>query len=177
MADNDSNRPPNLIPPFNRRKLSASHLTKLGKAINRGNSGVDPPYQVLPPVVATDTGQTLAGLCITIDGNGAVIAAGMNLGGATVQVQMACKVTKWTVEGDASGSIAVDVQRAAGGVPSASIVGSGNKPALSSQQYATAAPTGRTSVALAAGDIIGFAISGTPTTVKRVTVTLQVAIP
>ena len=53
MDDFNNNRPPNLIPPFPRNKLSASHLGKLSRAINRGNSGIDPPYQVVPDVIAS----------------------------------------------------------------------------------------------------------------------------
>jgi hypothetical protein len=169
----DTNRPPHLIPPFKRQKLSASHLSKLSNAINRGNSGVDPPSQVLP--AAPPFGQTLANITITIDGGAAVIAVGMALGGATVEVPVPARIINWTVEADQSGSIAVDVTRANKGVPSSSIVGTGNVPALSSAQYASAAPSGWTSVALAPGDVIGFAILGGPASVTRVTVTLRVA--
>ena len=168
------NRPPNLIPRVGRQRLTIGQVNALSGAINRGASGVNPPYQVLPP--ATPQAGTLDNITITIDGGGAAIPAAMALGGATVEVPRGCNIVNWTVEGDASGSIVVDVTRAAGAVPSASIVGTGNKPTLASAQYATAAPSGWTSTDLAAGDIIGFAVSGTPATVKRVTVTLRVAL-
>ena len=117
----------------------------------------------------------LGSISITIDGGGNVISStNPTLGGATVEVPANCTITNWTVEADASGSIAVDVTRANKAVPSTSIVGAGNKPTLATAQYATAAPASWTSVDLVEGDIIGFAISGTPATVKRVTVTLRV---
>jgi hypothetical protein len=173
MAEVEANRPPNLIQLFGRQKLSAGHLSKLARAINRSNTGVDPPYQVLPP--SPPFGQLLQNITITIDGGGSVIPAAMALGGATVEVPSVARILNWTIEGDVSGSIVVDVTRANKDVPATSIVGGGNKPTLSSAQYASAAPSGWTSVALAPGDIIGFSISGTPASVTRVTVTLRVA--
>ena len=114
-------------------------------------------------------------ITITIDGGGAVLSStNPTLDGATVEVPYACTLASWTVEGDAAGSVVVDVLRANRAVPTASIVGSGNKPTLGSAQYASAVPSGWTSIALAQGDIIGFAVISA-TTVKRVTVTLRVA--
>ena len=51
MSDADLNRPPNLFPPYGRKSV-AGQLGKMGRAINRGNQGVDPPYQVLAAVAA-----------------------------------------------------------------------------------------------------------------------------
>jgi hypothetical protein len=114
-------------------------------------------------------------LSITIDGGGsAITTSSPTMGGATVKVPMACSIVGWTVESDASGSIVVDVLRANAGVPSLSIVGSGNNPTLSGEQYASAAANSSwTSKALAANDIIGFSVISA-TTVQRVTVTLTV---
>ena len=96
------------------------------------------------------------------------------MGGATVQVPCACMIMGWTVESDASGTIAIDVTRANKDVPSASIVGSGTKPGLSSAQYADDTPTSWTSVNLAQGDVLGFSVASA-TTVQRVTLSLTVA--
>lgn len=110
---------------------------------------------------------------IVIDGGGSAITTGSpTMGGATVVIPSARTIVSWTVEADASGSIVVDVLRANAGVPSASIVGGGNKPTLSSAQFA--GPTnvsGWTSTALAANDVLGFSVSSAAT-VTRVTVTL-----
>ena len=130
----------------------------------------DSPYYVFTRVPMASN------IVITIDGGGSVITSSLpTLGGATVEVPYDCTIVNWTVESDTSGSIAVDVIRANKNVPSASIVGiSGNKPTLTAQQYASAVPSDWTSLALVQGDIVGFTISGTPASVKRVTVTLRV---
>ena len=64
MAEADLNRPPNLIPPFGRQGLSAGHLSKLSRAINRGASGVVPPYQLLPERTDNGNGPTFAVMTI-----------------------------------------------------------------------------------------------------------------
>ena len=98
------------------------------------------------------------------------------MGGATIPyVPMPCNIIGWALESDASGSIVVDVLRInKSGPPSASIVGSGNMPTLSSAQWNSAVPSGWTSVALAVGDCIGFKVISA-TTVQRVTLALTVA--
>lgn len=168
-------RPPYILPQY-RGGTRPSYIrqNQLVDSINRSNTGVAPPYQLEPDLPA-NTG-LLNNISITIDGGGSNIASGSpSLGGATVELPYDCTILSWTVEADVSGSIAIDVTRAVKAVPSTSIVGSGNKPTLSSQQYASALVSGWTSVALAQGDIIGFALSGTPATCTRVTVTLRVA--
>ena len=168
------NRPPNLLPPHrSHARQSAKRQNETIEAINRTNTGVAPPFGVY--LESYPVQSTLANITITIDGGGAAITTSSpTMGGATVEVPCACQIVNWTVESDASGSIAVDVTRANKAVPSSSIVGSGNKPALSTHQYASAAPSGWTSVQLAQGDIIGFSVASA-TTVQRVTVTLRVA--
>lgn len=122
--------------------------------------------------LSTKGGLPGSNISVTIDGGGTVISSSNpSMGGATVVIPAACTIMGWVVEGDTSGSIVVDVKRANAAVPSASIVGAGNKPTLSGAQYAAAAPTGWTSNALAANDVIGFSVSSA-TTVQRVTVTL-----
>jgi hypothetical protein len=155
---------------------------KTGKYLKRG-PGAFTAMESVPagstPVMAwvkiQDRG-TGDGPTITIDGGGSVLSStNPTMGGATVEVQRDCSIVQWTVEGDAAGAIVVDVTRANKAVPSTSIVGSGNKPTLTaSNQYASAAPSGWTSVDLKQGDIIGFAVISA-TTVTRVTVTLRVA--
>jgi hypothetical protein len=169
-------RAPFVLQPF-RKGLRfgdvSGRLSEISDDINRANTGTPPPALIITEL--TPAIDTLENISITIDGAGsAITSAAPTLGGATVEIPTACQIVNWTVEADASGSIAVDVKRANKAVPSASIVGTGNKPTLATNQYASAAPSGWTSVALEQGDIIGFAISGTPATVQRVTVTLRV---
>jgi hypothetical protein len=116
---------------------------------------------------------SLKALGASFDGGGAVI---VNTAVGYVTMPFGGTITNWYVVGDQSGSIAFDILRAAAGagVPTASIVGTGGKPALSSVQLDSDEPTGWTSTTLAAGDTIKFAISGTPASVKWVSLVLQV---
>lgn len=106
---------------------------------------------------------------IIIDGGGGVILAGQK---GQVHIPFSLSISKWWVMADQSGSIVVDVLRANNAVPSASIVGAGNSPTLSASQYTSAAPSGWTSTALAADDWITFSVTGSPSSVTRVTVVL-----
>ena len=106
-----------------------------------------------------------------------ITAAVPTTSGACVLITIPCRIMKWTIFADVSGSAVVDIWRANGAVPTSanSIVGSGNKPTLSSEQFASAVPNNAwTSVQLNPGDLIGFGISGTPSTCTRVTVALTV---
>lgn len=169
-----SNRPPFIVPQYRSGIIpSARRQNELALAINRTNTGIMQPIQVIPD---NHMQVRYTNISITIDGGGSVISStNPTLGGATVEIPLPGTIINWTVEADASGTIAVDVTRANQAVPSSSLVGTGNKPALSTAQYASALPSGWTSVFLAQGDIIGFAISGTPVTVKRITVTLRLS--
>lgn len=108
---------------------------------------------------------------ITIDGGGSAIVAGSY---GYTQIPYACTLTAWTVLADQSGSCTFDVKRSTySGFPSTtSLVGSGNAPLLSSVQKNTAAPSGWTSVTIAAGDVLEFSISGI-TSVMRVNLILK----
>lgn len=106
---------------------------------------------------------------IIIDGGGAAILAGQK---GQVHIPFAVTITKWWIMGDQSGSITVDVLRANDAVPSASMVGGGTKPNLSTSQYTSAAPSGWTSTTLAVDDWITFSVTGSPTSVTRVSIAL-----
>lgn len=109
---------------------------------------------------------------ININNGSAVIAAGNK--GQIGPIPYPMTVASWTVIAEQSGSIVIDVLRANNGVPSASIVGGGgNKPTLSSSQYATAAPSSWTSTSLVANDILDFSVTGTPSGVQQCTVSLK----
>lgn len=105
---------------------------------------------------------------LVIDGGGSVVTTGQK---GQIHVPFAVTITKWWVIADQSGSITVDVLRANNGVPSVSMVGAGNKPTLAASQLTSAAPSGWTSVALAADDFLDFNVSG-PATLTRCTVVL-----
>jgi hypothetical protein len=86
-------------------------------------------------------------------------------------------IVGWTIVSDVSGSIVIDITRAAGAVPVASICGTGTKPILSSAQYAGGNTfTNWTSTAIHQGDVIGFKVNSV-TSVTRVTLTVRCTVP
>ena len=100
-------------------------------------------------------------LGVTVDGSGGVITAGVK---GYVRVPYACTINTWSILTNNSGvgaTITFDIWRANNAIPTAgvSLVGGGGvKPFLTSNtaQITSAAPSGWTSVTLAANDILGF---------------------
>lgn len=89
----------------------------------------------------------------TIDGSGGTITFGVK---GYVQVPYACTINSWRIIANASGSIVVDVYKAAAPtIPTVSITGSA-KPTLSSQQTATSSTLTGWTTSIAANDILGF---------------------
>lgn len=107
-----------------------------------------------------------------IDGGGNPITTGVK---GFVRLPWAANLASWIVMADQSGSISVDVLRANNAVPSASMVGAGNKPGLTASQFSgVVTPSGWTSTAFAANDWIGFNVISAAT-VTRVTVDLNLS--
>ena len=102
---------------------------------------------------------------ITVDGAGTVLTVGSK---GFVTVPYDCTLTNWYLAADQAGDVVFDLKR--GGT---SIVGTGNAPTLSSAQTANAAVSGWDSVAITAGDIIEFEITGTPATITRVNLVIK----
>jgi hypothetical protein len=115
---------------------------------------------------------------ITVDGIGAVIAAGVK---GYVVVPFACTIVAATLLSiDASataGSIAFDVLKSnlAGYPPSSSIVASA-PPTLSSQNHSRDTTLTGWTTSISAGDVIGFSVKSlpTPASVTRVVLILEV---
>lgn len=89
-----------------------------------------------------------------------------------IHIPFPLTINKWWIMAEQSGSIVFDILRANNAVPSASIVGTGNKPTLSSAQFNSATPSGWTATTLVKDDFIDFSVSGSPTSIQTVTVTL-----
>ena len=102
---------------------------------------------------------------LTVDGGGAVLTAGSK---GFITVPYACTITNWYLAADQSGGVVIDVKRSG-----ASIVGTGNHPTLSTTQSGNAAVSGWTSVAITAGDILEFVVTGTPATLTRVNLVIK----
>lgn len=116
-------------------------------------------------------GVSAGAILATINGGGSVITAGKK---CAVRAPYACTITGWTATADASGSISVQVNKAdyATFPTTASIVASAPI-ALSSVQKQTGSPTGWTT-AIAAGDIIEFEVTGSPATITRLDISIEV---
>ena len=111
-----------------------------------------------------------------IDGGGNAIATGSK---GHLSIPFACTLTGWTILGDQSGSIVVDVKRSTySGFPTTASIAGTDKPTLSSaQKNENLGPLSAwTSTAISAGDVLEFNVSSA-TTVTRITVTLNATVP
>ena len=133
-------------------------------ALNGGSGGF--------VVDAIGTNNNITDLEFIIDGGGVAITTGAK---GFLRIPVGATINTWSIIGDQSGSISIDILRNNGGVPAASIVGAGTKPNLTAQQFVgPTAPVGWTSTSLAPNDYLGFTVS-TVATVTRVTLILTLA--
>lgn len=102
---------------------------------------------------------------ITVDGGGSAVTTGSK-GYITVPYQGT--ISNWYLAADVSGSVVVDVKRSG-----ASIIGTGNKPTLSGDQFINAAVSGWTSTAVSANDIFEFNVDSA-TTLTRFNLVVRV---
>lgn len=108
-----------------------------------------------------------------IDGGGSTITTGLK---GFLSIPFPCQIVDWTLIADQSGSVTVDLWAATNAIPNSgnSIVGTGTKPTLSSQQIATAGPSGWTTTSLFQTAVLGFDIASVAT-ITRLNVSLLVA--
>jgi len=108
-------------------------------------------------------------------GNGNIVVA-VGLASRALVVDFNCNIISWTFTStNITGSMSVDIIRKNGAIPvypTDSIVGAGVKPNLSSAKYAKSAPSGWTSTALAAGDVLQIFINSN-TLITAATLTLE----
>ena len=102
---------------------------------------------------------------ITVDGGGAVLTTGSK---GFVTVPYDCTILNWYLAADQAGDVVIDVKRSG-----ASIVGQGNAPTLTSAQSNNEAASAWASIAITAGDILEFVVTGTPTTLTRVNLVIK----
>jgi len=142
-----------------------------------GPAGAQGPQGVAGATGATGaTGNANYCFGITIDNGGTPITLGTK-SGANPTMPFTGTIVGWTIVSDVSGSIVIDITRAAGAVPVASICGTGTKPTLSSAQYASGNNLANwTSTAINQGDVIGFNVTSI-TSVTRVTLTVRCTVP
>ncbi len=128
------------------------------------------------------TGQAIAAHIATtsvqfiIDGGGGVITAGVK---GDIQVPFACTVTGWTVLGDVSGSVEVEVWKDTytnfPPVAADKISGTENPKLITQAKNTDTALTTWSTLAIAANDVLRFNVIGTPATVTRITVIIHVS--
>ena len=105
-------------------------------------------------------GGTSATIGATIDGSGGTITVGQK---GYVQIPYACTINSWRIIANASGSIVIDIYKAAAPtIPVTSITGSA-KPTLSTQQTAASSTLTGWTTSIAANDIIGFNVDSATT--------------
>jgi hypothetical protein len=132
------------------------------QALNGGSGGF-----VVDAIGANLPFSTLA---FVISGGGSAITTGVK---GFIPVNFGCLINEWSVIGDQSGSIQIDILRANNAVPAASIVGGGTKPNLTAAQYASyVPPSGWISTTLTRLDWIGFNVTSVAT-VTQVTIALD----
>ena len=113
---------------------------------------------------------------ITIDGGGSPIASGVKGYGV---IPYSCTIGSWSLVATPSGSITVDIWKAAGAVPtSANKITASASPALSSSQLLVnqTSLTGWTT-AVAANDVVGFSVPSTATNITWAQLTVKCAKP
>ena len=112
-----------------------------------------------------------AGIGITIDGAGSAITTGQK---GYVSVPFPCTITGWDVVADQAGSIHLDIDRKAGGIPNTTSDKISATPiSLSGAQLAQGGSVSGWQTSIMAGDVLGFNVA-TVATVQRVTATLRV---
>ena len=108
---------------------------------------------------------------VTVDGGGVVVTTG---GKGYIQCPISGTITGWTLLANAAGDVEFDVTLDAFGGPYTTSIVASAPPALSGVQSDTESSLGTWTTSVTAGDVFGFAITGTPATLTRVT--LQIAV-
>lgn len=122
--------------------------------------------------VALSANQLAIGIAFIIDGGGSAITTGVK---GFLEIPFACTITGWTMTGDQSGSIVIDVWKDtyANYPPTvADTITASDKPTISAATKGQdLAPTGWTT-AVAAGDVLGFNVDSI-TTLTYVTLIIR----
>ncbi len=116
--------------------------------------------------LSNSTNLLIRSVGLTSDGGGTALTTGSK---GYITVPYSGTIQKWYLAADQSGSCVIDIKRS-----SVSIVGTGNKPTLSSSQFTNALASGWTSTAITAEDIIEFNLDSA-STITRVNLVMKVA--
>ena len=137
-----------------------------------GNTGIVITSDVITQTITLTPIATVRSINYVIDGGGSVITTGSK---GHLVIDFDCTINSWTMLGDVSGSIVVDIKRGTyANYPTTASIAGTNKPTFSSvlkNQNITL--TGWGSTALLAGDILEFTVDSA-VTVTRVTLDIKV---
>src|SRR5258706_10409396 len=111
-----------------------------------------------------------ADIALIIDGGGSVITTGAK---GQIHIPFPMTITAWRVMADQAGRIVIDVRRAPHAIPSVFVFCGGNAPTLSGVGFNEQVPSGWTATTLLIDDWIDFNVTGSPSSVTRVTVCLS----
>ncbi len=122
------------------------------------------------PAGAVPTNTNRDEIVVTFDGGGSVLQTGAT--GVYYTCPYNATVTGWYLTGSPSGSLVVDVWKAAGAIPvNANSIAGTEKPTLSSQQLASNTTLSTWTTAVSIGDVFSFEIESA-TTVTNATLTI-----
>lgn len=115
---------------------------------------------------------------ITINGGGVVVPAGI---AGDIYVPYTCTITAVTMLADQTGSIVVDILKAAFGSypPTSSIINTGaggTKPTISGATNSQDNTLAHWTTSITAGDCLRFSVDATPSSITRVTLVLTVTV-
>jgi hypothetical protein len=117
-------------------------------------------------------GVSVAAIHCTINGGGSAITAGKK---AQVSVPFGCTITGWTAIADQSGSISVQVNKSTyANFPTTSSIVASAPIALSSVQKNTDSTLAGWTTAVSADDIVEFEVTGTPSSITRLQIIIEV---
>lgn len=116
-------------------------------------SGGTPLTTIINNIASQYSGQT-GTLGTTVDGGGSILVTGST---GYFLIPYNLTFTDWYINSDTSGSVQFDIK-----LSGTSIIGSGNKPKLVSQQSNYAVISGWTTTSLSIGNLIQYTIDSTP---------------
>lgn len=117
-------------------------------------------------------GASIGSIGMSIDGGGSAIVSGST---RSITIPYTCVISSWSIVADGVGSIAIDIKKSSWPTYPilVSMVGSGNKPTLSTQQSNGSILSSWDSSAIASSDIVSFVVDSA-STVQWATITLWI---
>lgn len=164
LQDNDSSNYVGIVAPAN---VTSNYTLTLPSAIGATGDCIAFTSAGVGSFVST-----VRTINYVIDGGGAVISSGSK---GHVVIDIDCTIIGWTILSDAVGSITVDVRKSTYiGFPTTTSIAGSELPVLSSAQKNQNIVLATWIASITAGDVLEFFVTGSPTTVTRVTVALRV---